>query len=250
MDRFTIWTLIRAAIIWFIVCAGASMSLYPGGTRLDRARVGYSFTQNAFSELGRTVARNGEPNLASATLFVLGLTPAGLGLSAFFVALLPLVSNHSRTVTWLARLGCLAGIIAGVAYVAVAWTPADRLPAEHVLAERTAFRSFLVASVLLGLVTARGRVFRFRASAAWWSFGALLLAFILIGIFGPSRRTEAGLVVQVVAQKAIVFSALVIVAFQSYQAERAAKRHAAPDDLHASRTVSRRTAPRARAEAR
>ena len=224
MDRLTIWKLIRASILWFVVCAGASMLLYPGGTRLDRGAVGYSFTQNAFSELGRTVARNGEPNLASATLFVLGLTPAGLGLAAFFVALLPLVSNHSRTASWLARLGCVAGIIAGVAYVAVAWTPADRLPAEHVFAERIAFRSFLVASVLLGLVTAGSKGFTFRASAAWWSFGALLLAFILIGIFGPSRRTEAGLVVQVVAQKVIVFSALVIVAFQSYEAQRAARR--------------------------
>jgi hypothetical membrane protein len=238
MGRFTIWTLIRAAILWFVVCAATSMLLYPGGTRLDRGTVGYSFTQNAFSELGRTVARNGEPNLTSATLFVLGLTPAGLGLSAFFVALLPLVANHSRAVKWLARFGCAAGIIAGAAYVAVAWTPADRLPAEHVLAERTAFRSFLVASVLLGFVTAGSKAFPFRAAAAWWSFGALLLGFILIGIFGPSRRTEAGLTVQVVAQKAIVFSALVIVAFQSYQAERAAKRHAPSDNLHGSRTVA------------
>ena len=168
MDRLTIWTLIRAAIIWFVVCAGTSMLLYPGGTRLDPGTVGYSFTQNPFSELGRTVARNGEPNVASATLFVLGLTPAGLGLSAFFIALLPLVSTRSRTVTWVARLGCLAGIVAGVAYVAVAWTPANEWPGEHVLAERTAFRSFLVASVLLGFVTAANKAFTVRATAAWW----------------------------------------------------------------------------------
>jgi hypothetical membrane protein len=219
----TIWVLVRAAILWFVVCAGAGMALYPGGTRLDPGTVGYSFTQNAFSDLGRTVARNGEPNTVSATLFVLGLTPAGLGLAGFFVALLPLVSKHSRTkgVAW---FGCAAGIVAGVAYVAVAWTPANRLPFEHVMAQNWAFRSFLVASVLLGFVTARSTVFSFRTAAAWWMFGVLLLAFILIGIFGPSRRTEAGLVLQVVAQKAIVFSALVIVAFQSYEAERAARR--------------------------
>lgn len=224
MRQHTVWVLVRAAILWFVVCAGASMLLYPGGTRLDPGTVGYSFTQNPFSELGRTVARNGESNRASATLFVLGLTPAGLGLAAFFMALLPLVSSGSRIATWLARLGCVAGIIAGAAYVAVAWSPADRLPVEHVWAERTAFRSFLVASVLLGFVTAGSKAFPFRAAAAWWSFGALLLGFILIGIFGPSRRTEAGLVVQVVAQKVIVFSALVIVAFQSYEAQRAARR--------------------------
>ena len=224
MDRITIWNLVRAAILWFVVCAGASMSLYPGGTRLDRDAAGYSFTQNAFSDLGRTVARNGDPNVASATLFVLGLTPAGVGLSVFFVALLPLFSNHSSAPKWLARSGCLAGIIAGVAYVAVAWFPANRWPGEHVLAERTAFRSFLVASVLLGLATAGSRVFTFRTTTGWWSFGALLLGFILIGIFGPSRRTEFGLVVQVVAQKVIVFSALLIVAFQSYEAQRAASR--------------------------
>jgi len=218
-----IWRMIRAAILCFVVCAGAGMVAYPGGTRLDPGTVGYSFTQNAFSDLGRTVARNGEPNATSATLFVLGLTAAGLGLAVFFVALLPLASNHSRArgVAWFA---CLAGIVAGVAYVAVAWTPADRVPFEHVMAERWAFRSFLVASVLLGFVTAGSSIFPFRAAAAWWFFGVLLLTFILIGVFGPSRRTEAGLIVQVVAQKVIVFSALVIVAFQSCEAERAAQR--------------------------
>lgn len=224
-----IWPLIRVAILWFVVCAAASMWFYPGGTRLNPDTEGYSFTQNALSDLGRTVARNGEPNPVSSTLFILGLTPAGLGLSVFFIALLPLMSNRSRTLAWLGRIGCLAGIIAGVAYVVVAWAPANRLPAEHVLAERTAFRSFLVASVLLGIVTAGSRTFRFRASAVWWSFGALLLGFILIGIFGPSRRTEAGLIVQTLAQKAIVFSALVIVAFQSFEAQRAAKRQERPD---------------------
>lgn len=226
-----IWPLIRVAILWFVVCAAASMWFYPGGTRLNPDTGGYSFTQNALSDLGRTVARNGEPNPVSSTLFILGLTPAGLGLSFFFIALLPLMSNRSRTLAWLGRIGCLAGIIAGVAYVVVAWAPANRLPAEHVLAERTAFRSFLVASVLLGIVTAGSRTFRFRASAAWWSFGALLLGFILIGIFGPSRRTEAGLIVQTLAQKAIVFSALVIVAFQSFEAQRAAKRQERPDSV-------------------
>jgi hypothetical protein len=93
-----------------------------------------------------------------------------------------------------------------------------------VAAERWAFRSFMVASVLLGFVTAGSALFPFRAAAAWWFFALLLLGFILIGIFGPSRRTEAGLMVQVVAQKAIVFSALAIVAFQSYEAQRAARR--------------------------
>ena len=199
------------------------MALYPGGTRLDPDTDGYSFTQNAFSDLGRTVARNGEPNTLSATLFVLGLTPAGFGLAGFFVALLPLVSNHSRAraVAW---VGCLAGIVAGVAYVAVAWLPANRVPFEHVMAQNWAFRSFLVASVLLGFVTARSTIFSLRTAAVWWMFGGLLLAFILIGIFGPSRRTEAGLVIQVVAQKIIVFSALVIVAFQSHEAQRASRR--------------------------
>jgi hypothetical protein len=224
----TIWTLVRAAILWFVVCAGAGMALYPGGTRIDPGTVGYSFTQNAFSDLGRTIARNGEPNLASATLFVLALTPAGLGLSAFFVALLPLVSNDSRAATRaVARCACLAGIVAGVAYVLVAWTPANRLPFEHVMAQNWAFRSFLVASVLLGFATVRSPLFPFRVAAGWWFFGALLLGFILIGIFGPSRRTGTGLVIQVVAQKAIVLTALVIVAFQSVEAQRAVRRQPA-----------------------
>jgi hypothetical membrane protein len=219
-----IWTLVRAAVLWFVVCTGAAMLFYPGGTRIDRSTVGYSFTRNAFSDLGRTVARNGEPNPASATLFMLGLTSGGLGLAAFFVALFPLVAHRSRAAGAVGAVACVAGVITGAACVAVAWTPANRLPFEHVMAHNWAIRSFLVASALLGLVTARSTIFSFRAAAGWWMFGVLLLAFILIGLFGPSRRTEAGLVVQVVAQKVIVFSALVIVASQSYEAQRAARR--------------------------
>lgn len=131
----------------------------------------------------------------------------------------------------------------GVAYVTVAWFPANRSPGEHVLAERTAFRSFLVASVLLGLATAGSNAFRFRATAGWWSFGALLLGFILIGIFGPSRRTEFGLIVQVVAQKVIVFSALVIVAFQSYEAQRAARRRKQLESLSPTHQVGAASSP-------
>ena len=125
-----IWTLVRAAVLWFVVCTGAAMLFYPGGTRIDRSTAGYSFTQNAFSDLGRTVARSGEPNPVSATLFMLGLTSGGLGLAAFFVALFPLVSHHSRAVRGVGGVACAAGVITGAACVAVAWTPADRLPFE------------------------------------------------------------------------------------------------------------------------
>jgi hypothetical membrane protein len=215
---------LRLIILWFVVCVAASMLLYPGGTRLEPSTDGYSFTRNALSDLGRTVTRSGATNTASLALFVAALTPAGASLVVFFAMLWPLVVGPGVMGT-VARLGCLVGMVAGVGYVAVAWTPADQVMQWHILAERTAFRSFLVASVLLGIATWRAPRFSWHASAGWWSFAVLLTVFIVIGVYGPRRNTDFGLMFQTVAQKAIVFSALAIVAFQSYQVEAASRRH-------------------------
>lgn len=214
---------VRIAMLWFLISVTASMAMYPGSTRLDPTSVGYSFTENAFSDLGRTFTRSGADNRISAALFISALVPIALTLVVFFIKLVPLVSPPGWR-GWVGRLGCLAGIVAGLGYIGVALTPANVLPREHVMFVNVAFRSFLAASVLLALATGGIPAFRARATAVWWSFGVLLLAFILIGIFGPRRNTQAGLVIQTVAQKIIVLSGLTIVAFQTFEVERARQR--------------------------
>lgn len=49
----------------------ASMFLYPGGTGLDASTAGYSLWQNFLSDLGMTVAHNGQTNGVGGLCYVL-----------------------------------------------------------------------------------------------------------------------------------------------------------------------------------
>ncbi len=215
MTRPARFRLTRLAILGFVACVTAAMIAYPGGTRADPSAHGYSFLHSPLSALGATVDGNGGSNAVSALLFMIGVTLAGAALVLFFATLLPLYAASPSARVWLARVGCVAGVLAGLGYVGVAWLPVNLHPALHGLSAKTAFRAFLAASLLLGVAAAwKPPVASLRAVVGWFSFACLLAAFILIGIFAPAG------IMRVVAQKVIVLSTVVIIAFESYEAER------------------------------
>ena len=84
----------------FVVLNIIAMLSYPGGTYLDDAAVGYSFTRNFLSDLGRTLSYPGEVNFLSAQLFNMTKIPntkrgssISQGLSAiFFIYLVPYIN--------------------------------------------------------------------------------------------------------------------------------------------------------------
>ena len=65
------WTvyIIRIVPIFFVISVGIAMLLYPGGNIHDPNQVGYVFTHNFLSELGRYVTNSGDINFFSQILF-------------------------------------------------------------------------------------------------------------------------------------------------------------------------------------
>ncbi len=108
----------------FVLLTVAAMLLYPGGTVADPEASRYRFFHNFFSDLGRTVTSDGEANTLSALLFVIALSGAGLSLVWFFLAA-PRLLRRSRAGRALSVLGSLFGVVSGLAFVGVAWTPAN-----------------------------------------------------------------------------------------------------------------------------
>ena len=68
-----------AAGVATVLAIGSGLR-YPGGTFRDHATSGYSITHNFLSDLGMTVAHDGEPNRLGALLFVLSLTILVVGM--------------------------------------------------------------------------------------------------------------------------------------------------------------------------
>ena len=194
-----------------------AMILYPGSIKLDHTTVGYSFSHNFFSDLGRTMTYSGESNFPSSALFLLSLVLVGLGLISFCFTATSLMRKN-RTSATLGKLGLLAGIVSIISIPGIGFTPHNLYPETHTFFTETAFRSFLVLMLLY-----TGAIWKnedgIPKSLATTMIGFAVLVAIYIGImeWGPEIDTTEGLIFQVIAQKVIVFALVGCIPLQSIQ---------------------------------
>lgn len=215
--RPTIFTLARWACIVAVVLAIISMLLYPGGTFHDPSRRGYSFFQNFLSDLGATVAWGGQPNYASAILFVTSFSALALVLAGATVALVKLYSS-SKIRRRLSRTAGAAGVISCVSMIGAALTPPNLFLSLHIQFGSLAHAGCLLTSLLFAAVTARDNRVPRGVPAGW-----LLLAIVIIAHYsmqwGPGIETVQGLTFHVTAQKIAAIAVLAIFIYQSYKAD-------------------------------
>lgn len=207
MLRLWPYRLAGLASLQFVLLTALAMRSYPGGTNVDHLARGYSFLHNFFSDLGLTVAHNGQPNTVSATLFVIALVSIGLSLVGFALTLPQLFRGHVPLYR-LSLAGSIFGVVAGLAYVGIACTPANLLLTWHMRFVQTAFRTFLVLVLCYGLATWRHPAYPRRYAVGWLAFAVLLAGYVWLLIAGPSARTPEGLLIQAAGQKIIVYASI------------------------------------------
>lgn len=193
---------------------------YPGGTFRDHSTRGYSLTHNFLSDLGATVAHNGQPNGLGSALFIASLTLLVIGLGGCLVGLVRLYAGTPAG----RSLAMAAGIVAMVvcaSFIGVAATPENRMLSLHIQLTKLAFRAFPLATLLLALASRADRGIPRQVSIGWVVLTVVLAAYVGILDWGPSTRTPNGLVVQVVAQKIVTISAVLLIVFETYVADRA-----------------------------
>jgi hypothetical membrane protein len=206
---------------------GASIQLYPGGTVRDESTRGYSLTHNFLSDLGSTVALNGERNTAGAVLMGVSVVIMVLVLAGSIAAAVRLLSAAPGARLF-ARLAAVVGVLVCAGFLGVAFTPEDRLWRLHMLSTMVAFRSFPVAAALLAIATARDGRFRARATVGWVTLTIVLAGLIAMTHLGPSVDTEHGLVTQVITQKIMAATVLVVLWVESREAEMASASGSTP----------------------
>lgn len=209
--------LAEVACAQFIVVTALAMLLYQGGNYLDPNYRAYSFIHNFSSDLGLTRTYSGEANRPSMILFMVALTGAGLGLVLFFS-----VFRSFFTQTLLQRIltanGTVAGWVAGLSFVGVAWCPADRAVQWHRDFVLWAFQTFPVAVLFFLPAMLLNREYPRRYALALALFLLVLGGYLVLIFQGPAMSTPGGLVVQVVGQKVVVYSCVVSVFVQAFGA--------------------------------
>lgn len=214
------FTFALIACALFVVLTALAMAFYPGGTSLDARSAGYHFWLNFFSDLGRTMARNGAPNSTAAPLFKIALIAAGAALAIFHLALARALWRTSPQRALLADCAILAlaacGVAAGFCFAQVAIYTADLAPYQHGFYVLWAFRFFLLASLFSGAIVAKRPAF---PRALVWlvvAFSVLLFAYLLLIWRGPAPDTEIGLAIQATSQKIVVYAAILCVGAQAW----------------------------------
>jgi hypothetical membrane protein len=198
-------------------------ALLPRRTFIDPGTQGYSFFANFFSDLGATRTPSGATNTLSMILFSSSLTIVGIGLAVFFVALTQFFRDP-RFGPILPATGALLGVIAGLCFVGVAFTPWNLHLAAHNHFVMWAFRTFLGAVLIYGIAVIRERTLPKKFAFTFLTFAILLAAYVLLLTFGPSPTASDGLRIQVAGQKIIVYGSILTVLIQSLAANRLLKK--------------------------
>lgn len=215
----TVFQRVRFAAGCATLLSGVAVLRYPGGSRHDRLADGYSITHNFLSDLGMTVAYSGKTNTLSALLFVVSLTAVVLGLAGTLVGFIRL---HSRAAIArrLAHAAAAIGLFVCAALIGVALTPENRALSLHVHLTEMAFRALPAVPLLLATASLHDDGVPRRLGLVWALFALVLLGYLCVIGWGPPVETSIGLVVQVLAQKVVAVTAVVILVYQSYEAER------------------------------
>ncbi len=195
----------------FYLLITISMLLYPGGTKANRNTQGYSFFTNFLSDLGQSVALNGQPNTASMVLFCIAMALAGIATVLFSLAFTQLFVLTPRTI-WFSHVGALSGVIAGICLIGVGIVPENLASNVHNFCIYAGLLIFVGAYIFFFLAMVRTKGLPKRISWVYYVLGVVFIVYTIIAtwvtLFGPAPGTLAWVVIQATGQKIIVYAAL------------------------------------------
>ena len=202
-------------ILWlFIALNTIAMLLYPGSTFLDYSTVGYSFTHNFLSDLGRTHTFSDDNNFFSSQLFNISLILAGTIFALFYINLQKVFNAIKEKK--LSLIGSIFGVLGGLCLIGVGMTPADLYLDLHVFCANWLFRFMFVASFFYTVVIFRHPAFENKYAGGYLIFTFSILLYILISELGPDPKLNSlALTFQVISQKMILIIFIVAVYIQT-----------------------------------
>ena len=226
------WTRILLIIgtVQYVVLTVLAMIFYPGGIIGDTSIVGYSFTQNFFSDLGRISTPGGESNIVSRILFSTALTVSGILFIPYLITL-PGVFTKSRPARILCYIGSAIGIYTAICFVAIAFVPiGGDLTDLHLSLVEMAFAFVPLEALCFAIAMYLEKEFSRLYSYVFFAFTIILFLYLGLLFMGPKLTNPDGsynpdgLTIQAVGQKIVVYAMNISFAIQAYGAFRVGQR--------------------------
>lgn len=215
LNEIWLWRAPKVCLISFLMLLTTAAFLYPGGTIYEKSLSIYSIQYNFLSDMGRTIALNGSNNFFASSLFLLGLSSAGLVIMLFFLNVWKLF-NSNKTIQNLAILGSFFGVLGCICLIGVAFTPVDLFRDPHVAFANWLFRFFFAGALLYTFAIFYNKELPNKLAFGYLIFSIMIISYILINELGPPPSTSKFiLAVKVIAQKAILVCFVLAIYFQS-----------------------------------
>ena len=193
--------------IFFLVVAMVS---YNGGNTIDHYGIGYSFSLNYLSDLGRDSGYAGQDNSMSFYSFNFSLVIIGVAFLAYFL-FLPSLHNLNRRSFFFSRIGSFFGCFASICFAGVGLTPADTLEDIHIFFANWVFRSMSLAVFFYALTFIYLNKNNLYLSLLFLLSGIVILAHIVIADIDLAVYMSNPHYARVLSQKAAVIAMIFMV---------------------------------------
>ena len=209
-ERLLFFILPSFAILIFVLLVFAGAFSYEGGNRLDHNSIGYSFSNNYLSDLGRLRTVSGVANTIPYYCFNSGLIILSAVFSFYFL-FLPSLYDDNQRVQNLSRLGSICGLLASICFAGVAYTPADLFLDAHIFFADWLFRlmNLTIISYALAYVMMKRSYFIF--SFIFAIVAVVVSSHIIISDFGLAKYFSEPHTVRVLSQKAATIALIISV---------------------------------------
>ena len=203
-------TLPLASIGIYIFLMAAAMVSYNGGNSIDHYGIGYSFSLNFLSDLGRANGYAGQNNTLSFYSFNLSLAIIGVAFLTYFLFLPSLHNSNPRSFLF-SRIGSFFGCFSSICFAGVGMTPADSLLDMHIFFANWVFRSMCIAVLFYALTfifLSKNNLF---LSLLFLLSGIVVLAHIVIADIDMAVYMSDPHYARVMSQKAAVIEMIFMV---------------------------------------
>ena len=180
-NKFWIISVPTYSMIIFIILNIIAMAFYPGGNLNNPEQIGYFFSYNFFSDLGRTVSHSQDSNMISCILFNSSLCVVAFTFMMLFITIKNLFSEYHI----LSIIATLLGVLGSISFVGVALTPSDLYldssgdPWLHIIFAHWIFRLLSAVSIIYSILIIKTKNFDNKYAYNFIVFGVIILAYVL-----------------------------------------------------------------------
>lgn len=213
--RKKVYLFIIIGPLQYIIFTSIAMIFYAGGTFTNPNTVGYSFWQNFFSDLGRTIALSGRLNTVSFVIFTISAIILALSLILYILAI-PVFFKEKLYKFRISQINIFLGLTAGILLFGVIFTPWNIFSNIHMMFSKLFSLASLIILIYLMYLILKNK--NYPNIYAYFYLLIILIALIysFMVLFGPELTTQEGLILQASTQKFSQYSWLICFILQGY----------------------------------